>query len=58
MRKIKELEEVELKKDLPELGLKKGQVGIVALIHNKREIEFCCSGEKAMMIKLNTNLIQ
>ena len=38
MEKIKELQKVELKKDLPKYKLKKGQKGIIAFI-DKKEIE-------------------
>ena len=47
---IKELEEVELKRDLPKFGLRKGQKGIVVIVHNCREIEFGCKREERNLL--------
>jgi len=57
-KKIKELEEVELKRDMEKYGLKKGQRGIIVVVHNNREIEFGCSGAKNMLVKVPVSFVR
>lgn len=57
--KIKELDEVKLKKDLPEYNLKKGQRGIVAVIYSSKEIEVALrEKDTGRLIQLPVNLVE
>ena len=58
-KKIKELNTVKLKKDLPEFNLKKGQRGIVALIYSSKEIEVALrEKDTGRLIQLPVNLVE
>jgi len=59
MKKIKELDSVKLKKDLPEYDLKKGQKGIVALVYSSKKIEIALEEKNiGKLIQLPVNLIE
>lgn len=51
--KIQELEEVRINQNYDKFNLKKGQRGIVVMIHDNRNVEFgCCIDNKLMLFKL------
>jgi len=57
--KIKELDTVKLKKDLPKYNLKKGQRGIVAVIYSSKEIEIALREKDiSKLIQLPINLVE
>lgn len=57
MRKIKELQKVKLKKDIPKCKLRRGQEGIVAFV-DKNEIEMLVKEkEAARMIAVPINFV-
>ena len=45
MEKIKELEIIEIRKDIPKYNIKRGQKGIVAII-DKKEVEVLLIGKE------------
>ena len=58
-KKIEELDKIRLKKDIPKYNLKKGQKGIVALIHLNKEIEVALrEKDTSRLIQLPVNLVE
>lgn len=56
---IRELEEVCIKRDYEKFNLKKGQRGIIVMIHDNRNVEFgCCIENKLVLLKLPAEAIQ
>ncbi|MCI0441290.1 MAG: DUF4926 domain-containing protein [Chloroflexi bacterium] len=62
MKTIKELDEVVLVKDLPEYGLRAGDIGTVVLVHRREkgyEVEFVAlDGETIAAITLMANEVR
>jgi len=59
---IKELDQVVLKKDLPEKGLQEGDIGTIVLIHQNGEgyeVEFVAlDGETIAVVSLSANQVR